>query len=331
MTGVVVTGVGLLTPLGVDADHLGAALAAGCTGIDVHDDLVQGRTVRAGRVGEVPVKEVIRSPQLRRMDRMGKMATVAAGLALRHAGLADSLPGRPERAAVGWATEYASLEQTWSFQERVRVKGPRLANPMAFPNLVQNAVAGYLSILFGLRGPSVTFCHHETCGLEALDWAVRQLRHGRADLALVGVSEELGEVLFAARALIGVDAPPGEGAVALVLERRDTAAERGARVLATVGGTSAAAEPLPSHWYPSRDAAPRVLRRAAERAGLSEGDLAQVLGRSEHLASAVGMSAVLPLLHVAAQAMGETFPVATVADARGGAARAVVLRGPADG
>lgn len=328
MSDVVVTGIGLLTPLGVEADGLSVALAEGRTGVATHGDLLEGDEVLAGRVADVPVKEVIRSPQLRRMDRMGKMATVAAGLAMRHAGLEEALPGAPERAAVGWATEYASLEQTWAFQERVRVKGPRLANPMAFPNLVQNAVAGYLSILYGLRGPSVTFCHHETCGLEALSWAERQLRRGRADLALVGVSEELGAVLYRARALIGVDAPPGEGSVALVLERRETARERGARVLATLASTSAAASPLPSHWYPTRDASAAVLSRAAERAGLTRGALAGILGRSEHLADAVGMSAVLPLFHLAAQVMHGRFPVATVADARGGAARAAVLTGP---
>lgn len=328
MSDVVVTGVGLLTPLGVEAEGLSTALAAGRSGVATHRDLMEGDEVLAGRVAEVPVKEVIRSPQLRRMDRMGKMATVAAGLAMRHAGLEESLPGAPERAAVGWATEYASLEQTWAFQERVRVKGPRLANPMAFPNLVQNAVAGYLSILYGLRGPSVTFCHHETCGLEALSWAERQLRRGRADLALVGVSEELGAVLYRARALIGVDAPPGEGSVALVLERRATASERGARVLATLASTSAAASPLPSHWYPTRDASAAVLRRAAERAGLSREGLVGTLGRSDHLAGAVGMSAVLPLFHLAAQVMAGRFPVATVADARGGAARAAVLTAP---
>jgi 3-oxoacyl-[acyl-carrier-protein] synthase II len=328
---VVITGIGLLTPLGVDADELSAALAAGRTGIAQHDDLRTGHTVAAGRIDQVPVKEIVRSPQLRRMDRLGKMATVAAGMALRHAGLGDGIGVPCERAAVGWATEYASLEHTWAFQERVRTRGPRLANPMSFPNLVQNAAAGYLSILFGLRGPSVTFCHHETCGLEALSWAARQLRRDRADLVLVGVSEELGEVLFRARSLIGVEAPPGEGAVALVLERRDAAVDRGARILATVAADSAAASPLPSHWYPSRDAAPRVLRLALERAGLSADELAAELGRARHLADAVGMSAVLPLFHVAALALAGEFPAATVVDARGGAARAVVLAGPERG
>ena len=328
---VVLTGIGLLTPLGVDADALPAALAAGRSGVGLHGDLVEGRRVPAARVVDVPVKEVVTSPQLRRMDRLGKMATVAAGLALRHAGLADGSPVPPERVAVGWATEYASLEHTWAFQERVRTRGPRLANPMSFPNLVQNAAAGYLSILFGLRGSSVTFCHHETCGLEALGWAARQLRRGRADVVLVGVSEELGDVLYRARSLIGVEAPPGEGAVALILERRESARSRGARVLATVAADSAAAAPIPSHWYPSPDPAPRVLPLALERAGQTAPDLVSDLGRSRHLADAVGMSAVLPLFHVAALATAGQFPSACVVDARGGAARAVVLTDPDGG
>ena len=123
----------------------------------------------------------------------------------------------------------------------------------------------------------------------------------------------------------------GEGAVALILERRESARSRGARVLATVAADSAAAAPLPSHWYPSRDAAPRVLRLALERAGLTAADLVSDLGRSRHLADAVGMSAVLPLFHVAALATAGQFPSACVVDARGGAARAVVLTDPDGG
>ena len=328
MSAVVLTGVGLLTPLGTDpADHVDA-LDGHLTGVGDHDDLVPGKRLRAGRVTDVPAKELIRSRQLRRMDRLGRMAAVSGALALRDAGLEGGLPVPAERAAVGWATEYASLEQTWAFQERVRIKGPRLANPMAFPNLVQNAAAGHLAILFGLRGPSVTFCHHETCGLEALAWAMRQLRHDRADVALVGVTEELGGVLFRARALIGVDAAPGEGAVALVIERSEAARRRGVRVRATLAAESAAADPLPSHWYPTRDAAPRVIRRAVERAGIPESALRTVLGRNRDLSSAVGMSAVLPLLHVAVLAVSGELPAATVADARGGAARAVIMTPP---
>ncbi len=103
---------------------------------------------------------------------------------------------------------------------------------------------------------------------------------------------------------------------------------RGARILASLGGTSAAAAPLPSHWYPTRDASAAVLKRAADRAGITREELVGTLGRSEHRAEAVGMSAVLPLFHLAAQVMGGRFPVATVADGRGGAARAAVLTAP---
>ena len=325
---IVLTGVGALTPLGHEPEVLLAALNGEICGVREHDDFIEGTRARAGLVGDIPARQLVRSPHLRKMDRVGRMAIVASTLALRHAGLGEHQPWAPERAAIGWATEFASLEQTWAFQERVRTKGPRLANPMVFPNLVQNAVAGYLSIIHGFRGPSTTFCHHESCAFESLSWAVRQLELGRADMVLTGVTEELGPLLYQVRAMFGIQQSPGEGSVALVLEREEDARARGARILATVAGQAARTMQLPPYRYASDEAAATVLDVALNRASVRRDDLCALLGVDRQLVDAVGSSAVLPLLHVAAVVLQGRFPAAVVARARGGATRAVVLDRP---
>ncbi len=326
---VVLTGVGDLTPLGHEPGALQAALDGRISGVLDHEDFIEGATARAGLIRDIPAKQLVKSPHLRKMDRVGRMSIVSATLALRDAGLGEQLPCAPERAAIGWATEFASLEETWQFQERVRIKGPRLANPMVFPNLVQNAVAGYLSIIHGIKGPSATFCHHESCAFEALTWAVRQLKLGRADMALTGVTEELGPLLYQVRSLFGIEDCPGEGSVALVLEREDDALARGARILATVAGEAARTMQLPPYRYADEEAASAVLDVALQRASMDRAALRGLLGIEHQLVDAVGSSAVLPLLHVAALILQGQLPAAAVARARGGATRAVVLGPPA--
>ncbi len=330
MRRVVVTGVGMITPLGLELEQLARVRRERSSAVAVHDDLSEHGPVRAARVIDVPAKQLVRSNQLRRMDRLGRMAAVASTLALRHGGIDEELPVPPERAAVGWSSEFANLEETWSFQERVRTKGPRLASPMVFPNLVQNAPAGYVSIIHGLRGPTTTFCHHETCGVEALEWGARQIRHDRADMALIGITEELGPLLCAARGLFHVDEPPGEGSVALLLEDAGRAAARGATVHAAILGAAAGSHPQTSYRFASAAEAEEVLDLALRPAGLARDALAEVFGLQNSLVDVYGESGVLALLHVAVAVITGPLPAAVVSQARGGVTRAVVL-GPPDG
>jgi 3-oxoacyl-[acyl-carrier-protein] synthase II len=325
---VVLTGIGLLTPLGTDLPCLDRAAAGDGSAVRPWDDLLEGQSIAAARVQDVGAREVVGSPQLRRMDRMGHMAAVAGAFALRHAGADGSLPWEAERVAIGWATELAAVELATGFQERIRTRGPRSATPMTFPSLVQSAIPGYLSIIFALRGPSVTHCHHEACGLESLTWATHQIRAGRADAALVGVTEEIGPVLVLARRLAGAAEPPGEGAVALVLERADIAANRGARALARIAGEGAATHPMAPHRYATPGEEPPALPHALQQAGIEATDLVETLGRGRSLAATMGASPILSLLHVASLAHRQTLPAAVVVDARGGSSRAVVLDAP---
>jgi len=225
----VVTSVGLACGLGIGREAVTEAWRAGESGTAV--DKVRLRTL-------FPEQRSM----LRRMDRLSKLICLAAGLARDDgSGLGD-----PAELALGVGTDLGTLEGTWGFLSRLRDKGPALANPLDFPNLVPNAGAGYAGIFCGLQGPSHTFCQHETCGDEAIGWAADGVAAGWFAGALAGGAEELGPVRAAATAAAGclpADVPAGEGAALLLVEGADRAAARGAAPLARVLGSWAGCAP----------------------------------------------------------------------------------------
>lgn len=229
----VITSVGLLSPLGLGREDFVARWSAG-----------ESAEVVEGGVPAAPFKVPRMYPAhrrlFRRIDRLSKMMCAAAALAR------DDTAGLGERAELGLAfgTDLGTLEETWAFLNRLRDKGPQLANPMAFPNLVPNAGPGYVGLVLGIEGPSQTFCLHEICGDEALHWAADAVASGWIPGALVGGAEELGPVRRAAARRVGCgDVLPGEGATALLVEAPERAAARGAIPLAQIAGLASGSRP----------------------------------------------------------------------------------------
>jgi len=220
---------------------------------------------------------------LRRMDRLSRMICVATALARQDAGLDDD--GASEEMALGIGTDLGTLDETWRFLSRLRDKGPALANPMSFPNLVPNAGAGYAGILFGMKGPSQTFCQHEVCGEEAVAWAADGIRAGRFAAALAGGAEELGEVRLAAMRAADC-APPqgtaGEGAAMVLLESSARVAERGATSLAEYLGTWIGCAPVRSPFVmaTSEETLARLLTQALRESDVQPSELGVVMSSS---------------------------------------------------
>lgn len=151
---------------------------------------------------------------LRPLSRASRLACVAAAAALRHPA---PLPAPPERCAVVLGTRFASIEPLVEFNRVAVTDGPGLVNPSSFPNVVVNAHAGYLGILFGLKGPNVTVCG-ETAGFDAFGHALDLLELGRADAVLAGGVEAYGETLYEGLRRVGAG-EPDEAAAFLVLGR----------------------------------------------------------------------------------------------------------------
>ena len=147
----------------------------------------------------------------------------------------EPLPAAPERCAVVLGTRFASIEPLVEFNRAALTDGPGLVNPSSFPNVVVNAHAGYLGILFGLAGPNVTLCG-EAAGLDALAQALDLLELGRADAVLAGGVEAYGETLFEGLRRAGADEP--EEAAAFLLLARDGAGPRLERSDLAAGGAA---------------------------------------------------------------------------------------------
>ncbi|MEV5974977.1 beta-ketoacyl synthase N-terminal-like domain-containing protein [Streptomyces sp. NPDC051921] len=234
---------------------LGTALA----GVAGPDALLRGPGPAAG--ADDPVSR-LRGPGLRYKDRATKLALSAAREALADAGLLAALDaaggaGAPDGAAGAGApvdsrrfgvvvsTNWGNVDTVCETTATIRRAGYTATSPMLLPNTASNVTASWLAITHGLRGANVTLCNGPTSGLDAVHWARTLIAAGRLDRALVVGVEPVNEPV---RHVVGGSAEeegPGlfDGAVALVAESSDAAAERGARALARIGRYARRSDP----------------------------------------------------------------------------------------
>jgi 3-oxoacyl-(acyl-carrier-protein) synthase len=262
---VAVTGIGVVSALGVGVGTFWDALVAGRTGC-APARRVQAPGVLVAEVHGVEPRGVVRSPQGRRIDRTSLLALAAARLALADAGLVSETLD-PARTALGLGSALGNIEETTVFLDRIIARGT--GNPILFPNLVMNAPLSYATIELGVTGPTAMLTEQEASGEAAIAWGVRQVADGRAEVCLAGGSDELTSGLVELRretrtASAGparpldpaADGPClGEGAAVLVLESLDRARARSARVYACVVPHDGAGVAAPVHGWPDDGAA----------------------------------------------------------------------------
>jgi 3-oxoacyl-[acyl-carrier-protein] synthase II len=282
---IVVTGVGVVSPLG-PLPAFWRGLCTGATGIAAMADADQapGRPRLEARVREWRARDHVRPALLRRMDHCSQMVVSACRMALADAELV--LEGAAaEAAGVVVGTAFGNLSESEDFLRGLFAKGPGLANPLTFPNLVLNAPTGYVAIDLGIRGPNLTVVRGEVSGEAALALAYDTIATGQADMLLAGGVDELAPVLREIYADIGVLSPAdgggeewsspfdrrrngfvmGEGAAMLVLERAEHAAARGARVYAELAGYATESVAASPHDWPTPAVAAASGRVTAEQ------------------------------------------------------------------
>jgi len=274
MRRVVVTGMGLVSPLGCGVELVWQRLLAGRSGLSrLPDAVTDGIAAKvAGQVPDVAqdpeggwdVDAVVSSKDQRKMDRFIPFALGAAQQALAQAGW----PPADERARERTATVIASgIGGFGAIAEAVRTtdtRGPQRLSPFTVPSFLVNLAAGQVSIRHGLKGPlgaPVTAC---AASVQAIGDAARLIRSGEADVALCGGSEAAIDRVslggFAAAKALGTafnDTPEqasrpfdaqrdgfvmGEGAGMLVIEALDHALARGATPLAELVGYGTSAD-----------------------------------------------------------------------------------------
>jgi 3-oxoacyl-[acyl-carrier-protein] synthase II len=272
---VVVTGAGLLSPLGDSGAALHAALLAGRSGLGPIT-LFPTDGLPPLLVGELPAFDAaayLGEGNLRPLDRISRIVTAAAERALAAAGFSRELRAEREVGLV-LGTMFSGLKTIAEFDRRGLTRGPSYVSPLDFANTVINAAAGQTAIWHDLRGVNSTVAASAASGLLAIGSAADLIRAGRADALLAGGAEELCfETLlsFSRAGLLSGDEPPrpwdarrrgfalAEGAALVLLEEAESAAARGARVLAEVKGQSTA-------FDRSRGADPERAARAVARA-----------------------------------------------------------------
>jgi 3-oxoacyl-[acyl-carrier-protein] synthase II len=264
--GVVVTGLGCVSPLGVDAASTWQALLAGRCGVArLPADFDARLPVQiAARVpgpvdpGELPAKE------LRRLDRAILLALAAAREALADARLVSGESCDGDRAGVAIGSGIGGVETLANNHRALLEAGPRRVSPFFIPMTLANMPAGMVAIQHGLRGPNL--CHVTACasGAHALGESLRILQRGDADVMVAGGTEAAVTPLvvagFANMHALSKCAEPerasrpfdrdrdgfvlAEGAAVLVLEREAHARARGAHIRGRLVGYGASADAL---------------------------------------------------------------------------------------
>ncbi len=293
---VVVTGLGLVTPLGNDVPSTWAALIAGRSGVDyiTRFDTTGFETKIAAEVKGFDPGQYLDRKDLRRMDSFTHFAIAAAVQALTDAGLTIT-PENCDRIGVVVGSGIGGIE-TLSAQFKVlHERGPSRLSPFLSTMMLANMAAGQIAILTGLRGPN--FCTVSACasGAHAIGEAFHIIRRGEAVAMLAGGSEApivpIGIGTFnSMRALSTRNDPPqkasrpfdalrdgfvvGEGAGMLVLEDADHARARGARIYAELAGYAATADAFHVTAPPEGGAgAALAMRRALAVAGLQPSEI----------------------------------------------------------
>lgn len=189
-----------------------------------------------------------RQASLRQADPLSRLAVRAASRALDEAGLGRGDDAEDEMGlAVG--SGFGCLASNVEYLEVILARGTRRGNPIVFQNTVPNAAAGYVSIAAGIGGPNATFSSGKGAGAEAVLFGWDLISDARLSVALVGSADQVSAAAVQALTLsegvsaCGVGRPydrrrdgavPSDGACFLVLESRDRAHRRGARVLAEI-------------------------------------------------------------------------------------------------
>ncbi|CAE6893747.1 beta-ketoacyl-ACP synthase II [Vibrio alginolyticus] len=255
---VVVTGMGMLSPVGNTVESSWKALLEGQSGIVniEHFDATNFSTRFAGLVKDFDCTEYMSKKDARKMDLFIQYGVAAGIQALDDSGL-QITEENAARVGVAIGSGIGGLELIESGHTSLVEKGPRKVSPFFVPSTIVNMVAGNLSIMRGLRGPNIAISTACTTGLHNIGHAARMIAYGDADAMVAGGSEKastpLGMAGFgAAKALSTRNDEPqkasrpwdkgrdgfvlGDGAGMMVLEEYEHAKARGAKIYAELVG-----------------------------------------------------------------------------------------------
>ena len=288
---VVVTGIGLVTPVGLDRKTTWDSLLEGKSGIDYISlfDAEGFESRIAAEVNEFDAAPILGRKETRRLDRFAQFACVAALEALDDAGL-DMANEDPDRVGVLIGSGVGGI-MTITEQHKILLnKGPKRVSPFLVPMMLGDMASGQVSMMIGAKGPNFSTVSACATGTDSIGEALEMIRRGRADVVIAGGTEaavcEIGVAGFNSCMALSTrnDDPQaasrpfdsgrdgfvlGEGAGLVVLESLEHAEKRGANVLAELAGYGASSD---AHHvtqpHPAGEGAARAMKWAIEDAKL---------------------------------------------------------------
>ena len=290
---VVITGLGAITPVGHDVESTWQAVVEGRSGVDriTAFDPSDMKTQIAAEIKDFDPTRYMDRKEARRMGRVIQIATHAAGQAIEDAGLQpDHLD--LDRVGVVFGSGVGGMSAILEGQEIMQKRGPSRVSPFFIPSVLSDMSAGYIAIQHGFRGPNMSVVTACATGNNCLGEAAQMIRRSITDVMIAGGTEAaiLPLAIAAFDQMGGLacdcnDTPKqalrpfdrdrsgfvmGEGSGALILEEREHALKRGARIYAElIGyGTSADAYHIAAP-DPSGQGAMRAMQLALNDAGIT--------------------------------------------------------------
>ena len=286
---IVITGIGCLGTGGNSADELFETFRKRVRS----DSTIKGYDVtpyRSRFAVEMPVvewKKHMPIAFIRKTDGITKLTMSAGKQAMDDAGLSITRQNM-EKIGIVYATATGPMETIELIDRTVVEKGIHAVDPSKFPNSVLNAAPGNLSIAYQLKGPVTALAVGSASGLVGMDYACQMIRNHQAEAMIVIASDESNETIHMGHDKLSLLSRNGKpagakdadgfihapGSVAFVLEARDHARERGAKIYASISGYAVTSDDSPiAGLNTDGDSLSKAVFLAMERAGVSETDL----------------------------------------------------------
>lgn len=295
MRRVVVTGLGAVTPIGLNTDDFWDAIKKNTVGIDTITsfDSSEYKAHLAAEVKGFNAADCMDFKASRRMEKFSQYAVAAAFEALKDSGL-NIENEDAYMAGVSVGSGIGSLSAMENSHKKLLEKGPSRINPLLVPMMITNMAAGNVSIQLGLKGKSINVVTACATGTNSIGEAYRSIRHGEADIMFAGGTESavtpIGIGGFAALTALSESTDPlkaslpfdknrngfvmGEGAGVVVLEELEHALKRNAHIYAEVAGYGCTSDAY-HITSPMEDgsAAAHAMELAMKEAGLAPKDI----------------------------------------------------------
>lgn len=290
---VVVTGIGVVSPVGLTLEETWNNLINGVHGIAPITlfDATEYKAKLAAEVKNFNPRDYMEKQETLRTDRFTQLAMAAASQAMDESGILGTVA--PERFAVYFGTGIGGVTTITKEHRKLFDKGPGRVSPYLVPMMIANMAAGMIAIRYNCQGaamPAVTAC---ASGSNAIGEAVRAIRHGYADAVISGGTDaavnECGVAGFINMHALSTSEDPdaaslpfdrrrggfviAEGATALILEEYYHAVNRGAKIYGEVCGYGSTCDAYHmTSPRPDADGGARAMKQAMEEAGYTEQD-----------------------------------------------------------